>query len=93
MIRLLAIGFGAAALLGALAIPALAEDPDISRRRTEQRLTFTDAEIREGFFKIALDAELQFGARAHRIRKFAEPVRILSAARSRRSAPRHSPLS
>jgi len=77
MIRLLATGFGAAALLGALAIPALAEDPDISRHRTEQRLTFTDAEIREGFFKIALDAELQFGARAHRIRKFGEPVRIL----------------
>lgn len=76
MIRLLAIGLGAAMLLGALAVPALAEDPNISSRRTEQRLSFSDAEIRDGFFKIALDAELQFGTRAHRIRKFDEPVRI-----------------
>jgi hypothetical protein len=76
MIRFLATGLGAAVLLDALAAPSLAEDPNISSRRTEQRLTFSDAEIREGFFKIALDAELQLGARAHRIRKFDEPVRI-----------------
>jgi hypothetical protein len=76
MIRLLAIGLGAAVSLAALAIPALAEDPGISSHRAEQRLTFSDAEIRDGFFKIALDAELQLGARAHRIRKFDEPVRI-----------------
>ena len=76
MIRLLATGLGAAMLLGALAVPALAEDPNIASRRAEQRLTFSDAEIQDGFFKIALDAELQFGARTHRIRKFDEPVRI-----------------
>jgi len=76
MIRLLAIGLCAAVSLGALAPPALAENPDISNRRAEQRRTFSDAEIRDGFFKIALDAELQIGARAHRIRKFDEPVHI-----------------
>lgn len=62
--------------LGALSAPALAENPDISSRRAEQRRIFSDAEILDGFFKIALDAELQLGARAHRIRKFDEPVRI-----------------
>ncbi|MBR1136460.1 DUF2927 domain-containing protein [Bradyrhizobium denitrificans] len=76
MIRLLAIGIGAATSLSVLAVPALAENPDIWSRRAEQRRTFSDAEIRDGFFKIALDAELQIGARTHRIRKFDEPVRI-----------------
>ena len=76
MIRLLAIGLGAAVSLTAFAIPVFAENPDISSRRTEQRRTFSDAEIRDGFFKIALNAELQIGVRANRIRKFEEPVRI-----------------
>jgi len=76
MVRLLAMALGAAVALGALAVPALAESPDISNRRAEQRRTFSDAEIQDGFFKIALDAELQLGARAHRIRKFDAPVRI-----------------
>jgi len=76
MIRLLAISLGVAVSLGAAGTSALAEDPNISSRRVEQRLTFRDDEIRNGFFKIALDAELQLGARVHRIRKFDEPVRI-----------------
>ncbi|MBR1086309.1 DUF2927 domain-containing protein [Bradyrhizobium manausense] len=76
MIRLLAIALGAAVALGALAVPTRAESPDISNRRAEQRRTFSDAEIQDGFLKIALDAELQLGARTHRIRKFDEPVRI-----------------
>jgi hypothetical protein len=41
-----------------------------------QRTDFTDAEIRDGFFKIAFNAELQLGAPAGRVRKFDEPVRI-----------------
>lgn len=76
MIRLLAIVFGAAVSIGVLATPALAENTDISSRRAEQRRTFSDAEIRDGFFKVALNAELQIGPRADRIRKFDEPVRI-----------------
>jgi hypothetical protein len=76
MIRILATVLGAALSIGVLAAPALAEYPDISSRRAEQRRTFSDDEIRDGFFKIALHAELQIGARVDRIRKFDEPVRI-----------------
>jgi hypothetical protein len=56
--------------------PAHAENPDIASRRAAERTDFTDAEIRDGFFKIAFNAELQLGAPAERVRKFDEPVRI-----------------
>jgi Protein of unknown function (DUF2927) len=56
--------------------PAKAENPDISSRRASERVDFTDDEIKDGFFKIAFSAELQFDARVERIRKFDEPVRI-----------------
>jgi Protein of unknown function (DUF2927) len=56
--------------------PANAENPDISRRRASERTDFTNDEIKDGFFKIALNAELQLGAAADRVRKFDEPVRI-----------------
>ena len=61
---------------GMNARPAHAEDPDISSRRAAERTDFTDAEIKDGFFKIAFNAELQLGAPADRVRKFDEPVRI-----------------
>jgi DUF2927 family protein len=57
-------------------VPAHAEDPDISSRRASERTDFTDDEIKNGFFKIAFNAELQLGAPAQRVRKFDEPVRI-----------------
>src|ERR1700730_9469916 len=53
-----------------------AEDVNISNRRNSERISFTNDEIRDGFFKIAFDAELQLGKRAGRIRKFDEPVRV-----------------
>jgi hypothetical protein len=56
--------------------PAKAENPDISNRRASERVDFTDDEIKDGFFKIAFSAELQFDARVERVRKFDEPVRI-----------------
>jgi hypothetical protein len=63
--------------LSAITCPAAhAEDPDIVSRRVSQRTDFTDAEIKDGFFKIAFNAELQLGAHAERVRKFDEPVRI-----------------
>jgi hypothetical protein len=66
-----------AMLLAAInAGPAHAEDPDISSRRASERTDFTDDEIKDGFFKIAFNAELQLGAPAQRVRKFDEPVRI-----------------
>ena len=62
--------------------PAHAEDPDISSRRAAERTDFTDAEIKDGFFKIAFNAELQLGAPAERVRKFDEPVRIFLDSKS-----------
>jgi hypothetical protein len=56
--------------------PAHAEDPNISHRRASERTDFTNDEITNGFFKIAFHAELQFDARAERLRKFDEPVGI-----------------
>ncbi|WMT78813.1 DUF2927 domain-containing protein [Bradyrhizobium sp. Ash2021] len=58
---------------------ARAENPEISRRRAAERGDFSNDEIKDGFFKIALNAELQFGAPADRVRKFDEPVRIFVA--------------
>lgn len=68
----------AVALAGA-ATPSPAADvdnPDISARRAAERTTFADAEIRDGFFKTAFHAELQFDRKSERIRKFDEPVRV-----------------
>src|SRR5258708_4268466 len=66
----------AIALAGIGSSPANAENPDISSRRTSERTDFTNDEIKDGFFKIAFNAELQLGAPVERIRKFDEPVRI-----------------
>ena len=62
--------------LVARSTPVHAEDPEITSRRTAERTDFTDDEIRRGFFKIAFQAELQLDAKANRIRKFDEPIRI-----------------
>jgi hypothetical protein len=73
MTRLVAI----AAMLAAITCTAAhAEDPDIASRRASARTDFTDDEIKDGFFKIAFNAELQLGAPMERVRKFDEPVRI-----------------
>jgi Protein of unknown function (DUF2927) len=56
---------------------ARAENPDIgSNRPASERADFTDDEIKDGFFKVAFQAELQVGSPAQRIRKFDQPVRI-----------------
>jgi DUF2927 family protein len=78
-IRKLAVtGLVSAALLlcAVCSRPANAENPDISIRRASERTDFTNDEIKDGFFKIAFNAELQIGAPADRVRKFVEPVRI-----------------
>src|ERR1700692_853811 len=62
--------------------PAHAEDPDLSSRRASARTDFTDEEIKDGFFKIAFNAELQRDAPAERVRKFDEPVRIFLDSKS-----------
>jgi hypothetical protein len=56
------------------------DNPDISARRATERTSFSDDEIRDGFFKTAFRAELQFDRRqAERIRKFDQPVRVFVA--------------
>ena len=73
VMALAAIAMALAAINGG---PARAEDPDITSRRAAERTDFTDDQIKDGFFKIAFHAELQFGAPAERVRKFDEPIRI-----------------
>ena len=60
---------------------AKAENPEISSRRASERTDFTNDEIKDGFFKIAFNAELQLDAPAGRLRKFDEPVRIFVASK------------
>jgi len=75
--RLIAGAFMAAITIGGIvSFPALAENSDISARRATERTTFSDDEIKDGFFKTAFRAELQFGRQNERIRKFDEPVRL-----------------
>jgi hypothetical protein len=66
----------AVAICGSLSSASSAENPDISSRRAAERTNFSDDEIKDGFYKIALRAELQFDRRVERIRKFDGPVRV-----------------
>jgi hypothetical protein len=62
---------------------ARAEDPQIAKRRAAQLKTFTDAQIAEGFFKIAFGAELSVAGRVDRIRKYDKAVRVYVDSRAR----------
>jgi hypothetical protein len=77
--------FVAAAVVVAAALaaptPVRCEDADIAVRRATQRTSFSDDEIKDGFFKIALHPELQLGKAGERIRKFDGPVRVFVAGR------------
>jgi len=66
---------------GTLSCVAQADNADISIRRASERTSFSDDEIKDGFFKIAFRAELQFDRRIERIRKFDEPVRVFVVSR------------
>jgi hypothetical protein len=63
-------------LLAIASSPAHSENAEIATRRAAERTSFTDAEIMDGFFKLAFRAELQLDRNAERIRKFDEPVRV-----------------
>lgn len=56
--------------------PGDAQTPQIERGRKVERTSFSDAEIADGFFKIAFGAEFNVAGRIDRIRKYEEPVRI-----------------
>ncbi len=71
------VAFTAASLaIGAMMNCAKAQDSDVSIRRAFERTSFNDPEIKDGFFKTAFHAELQFDRQVERIRKFDEPVRV-----------------
>jgi len=55
---------------------ARGESAEIGAHRLAERTSFDNDEIIGGFQKIAFGAELQFGRRVERIRKFDEPVRV-----------------
>jgi hypothetical protein len=56
--------------------PALAEDSEITTRRSAERIGFSNEEIADGFFKVAFGAELRVAGGNDRIRKFEGPVRV-----------------
>lgn len=64
---------------GATVAAAQPENAEISARRASERTAFSDEEIKDGFVKTALGAELQFGRADKRIRKFDGPVRVFVA--------------
>ena len=66
---------------GTLHCAAQADNSDVSIRRASERTNFSDEEIKDGFFKTAFHAELQFDRRGERIRKFDEPVRVFVISR------------
>jgi hypothetical protein len=69
--------FAAFLAAGAVAPPAAhAEDESVRIRRASERIAFSDAEIANGFFKIAFGAELRVAGSGNRIRKFDGPVRV-----------------
>ncbi|MBI4274526.1 MAG: DUF2927 domain-containing protein [Rhizobiales bacterium] len=75
-----------ATVLGTLvvaSVSALAENREISARRAAERKSFTDAEIADGFFKIAIGAEFSIAGRTDRIRKYDGPVRIFVESRAK----------
>jgi hypothetical protein len=86
--RSLVAAAAATALTGTLLFsPGRAENSDITLRRASERTGFSNDEIKDGFFKTAFHAELQFDRRAERIRKFEEPVRVFIV---NRGAPERS---
>jgi hypothetical protein len=52
------------------------EPREIGARRAKERKVFTDKQIAAGFFKVAFGAELEFGSKTERVRKFVRPVRV-----------------
>jgi hypothetical protein len=67
-----------AALIATAALASLAhaQDREIAKRRAAERKTFTDAQIFDGFFKIAFGAEMRLAGRSDRIRKYDVPIRV-----------------
>jgi hypothetical protein len=73
------LGFPLALALLALApsfATALEDDAEIDSRRAQERRTFTDSEILDGFFKVTFGAEFHIAGGVDRIRKYEGPIRV-----------------
>jgi hypothetical protein len=78
--------FGAAGI--ALAVALSAPDLDAACAQTiitpqHEKKHFTDAEIADGFFRVAFGAEFHLAGRVDRIRKFDRPVRVFLDSKAR----------
>lgn len=80
-----AIALMMAAAIAAASLPAIAqaEHPEIAKRRAAERMSFTDAEIIDGFFRIVFGAEFHVSGRVDRIRKYEMPVRVYADSRAK----------
>jgi hypothetical protein len=64
---------------GLVAPPAWSgENPSIASRQRNEKRTFTDSEITEGFMKTAFGAEYHLAGRVDRIRKYDGPIRVFA---------------
>lgn len=78
--RLTLVAFTAALLVPLVAELAVAQTVVSPQRQKKQ---FTDAEIADGFFKVAFGAEFHLAGRVDRIRKYDRPVRVFIDSKAR----------
>ena len=86
-LQLLVLASASAAVAGSAGVwtaAAAAEVPAVAARQRAEKKIFTDAEITDGFFKIAFGAEYHLAGRVDRIRKYQVPVRVHADGRSDR---------
>lgn len=84
-LQTIAIVLSAIALGGSVALPVAAgEVAAIAQRQRSEKKVFTDAEIVDGFLKIAFGAEYHLAGRVDRIRKYDGPVRVFADGRADR---------
>jgi hypothetical protein len=90
-LRFIAFAIAILAILVAWSLavrPARAEPLEVTANRSAEQTAFSDAEITDGFFKVAFGAELEVNGSTSQIRKFEKPVRVFvdDRAGSRRRA-------
>ncbi|MET0278572.1 MAG: DUF2927 domain-containing protein [Pseudorhodoplanes sp.] len=59
------------------------EDAEITKRRAEERKTFTNEEIIDGFFRVVFGAEFKVSGAVDRIRKYEVPIRVYADNRAK----------
>jgi hypothetical protein len=66
-----------------VSLPAHEADAQTVITRQREKRQFTDAEIADGFFKVAFGAEFHLAGRTDRIRKYDRPVRVFLDSKAR----------